>query len=352
MGFAAGALYFIIPLLPVSRQFLKNTFSPCFWYHIYMAKLKTIFFGTPELSVPYLELLREMTDVRLVVTQADKPRGRGMVITPCPVKQRALELGLPVRSPEKLKDDFDAIAAVPFDLGVAVAYGKIFRPNFLALPKLGILNVHFSLLPHLRGAAPVQQALIQGYTQTGISVFWIRPGMDDGPLFLQKEAAVLPQDNAQTLFEKLIPLGLDGLRETLRQIEAGKIVQTPQTGEPTVAPMLQKEDALLRPGALTATQLHNCVRGLACGPKPKVPFTHNGPTEWIQVVRTELGTAEEKNALPGTVLCIERERGILVKCKEGSLWLCEVHPAGKKPMPALAFANGRNLKPGDDVFKE
>ena len=232
-----------------------------------MAKLKTIFFGTPELSVPYLELLREMTDVRLVVTQADKPRGRGMLITPCPVKQRALELGLPVRSPEKLKDDFDAIAAVPFDLGVAVAYGKIFRPNFLALPKLGILNVHFSLLPHLRGAAPVQQALIQGYTQTGISVFWIRPGMDDGPLFLQKEAAVLPQDNAQTLFEKLIPLGLDGLRETLRQIEAGKIVQTPQTGEPTVAPMLQKEDALLRPGDLTACT--TAYAGWRAAPNPK-----------------------------------------------------------------------------------
>ena len=193
-----------------------------------MNKLKTIFFGTPALSVPYLELLHQMTDVRLVVTQSDKPRGRGMEISPCPVKRRALELGLPVLSPEKLKDDFDKIAAVPFELGVAVAYGKIFRPDFLALPKLGILNVHFSLLPQLRGAAPVQQALIQGYTQTGISVFWIRPGMDDGPLFLQKRTSILPQDNAQTLFEKLIPLGLSGLQETLEQIAQGNLVQLPQ----------------------------------------------------------------------------------------------------------------------------
>ena len=316
-----------------------------------MTKLKTIFFGTPALSVPYLDLLHQLTDVQLVVTQADKPRGRGMEVSACPVKQRAQELNLPVLSPEKLKDDFDKIAAVPFDLGVAVAYGKIFRPNFLALPKLGILNVHFSLLPHLRGAAPVQQAIIQGYTQTGISVFWIRPGMDDGPLFLQKQCAILPQDNAQTLFEKLIPLGLEGLQEALAQIQAGNLIQTPQQGEPTLAPMLQKEDALLRPSELTAAQLHNRVRGLACGPKPKTPFTHNGQTEWLQLVRTELAETDTP-AAAGTVLCIERNRGILVKCKEGSLWFNEVHPAGKKAMPAEAFANGRGLKPGDGAFKE
>ena len=316
-----------------------------------MSLLKTVFFGTPALSVPYLDLFHQLTDVQLVVTQADKPRGRGMEVSACPVKQRAQELGLSVLSPEKLKDDFDKIAAVPFDLGLAVAYGKIFRPNFLALPKLGILNVHFSLLPHLRGAAPVQQALIQGYTKTGISIFWIRPGMDDGPLFLQKEIAIGPQDNAQTLFEKLIPLGLEGLKEVLAQLQAGHMVQTPQQGEPTLAPMLQKEDAQLRPAELTAQALHNRVRGLACGPKPKVPFVHNGQTEWLQITRTEVAETEE-NAAAGTVLCIERNRGILVKCKEGSIWFNEVHPAGKKAMPAEAFANGRGLKPGDGAFRE
>ena len=316
-----------------------------------MNLLKTVFFGTPAISVPYLDLFHQLTDVQLVVTQADKPRGRGMEVSACPVKQRAQELGLSVLSPEKLKDDFDKISAVPFDLGLAVAYGKIFRPNFLALPKLGILNVHFSLLPHLRGAAPVQQALIQGYTKTGISIFWIRPGMDDGPLFLQKEIAIEPQDNAQTLFEKLIPLGLEGLKEVLAQLQAGHMVQTPQQGEPTLAPMLQKEDAQLRPAELTAQALHNRVRGLACGPKPKVPFVHNGQTEWLQITRTEVAETEE-NAAAGTVLCIERNRGILVKCKEGSIWFNEVHPAGKKAMPAEAFANGRGLKPGDGAFRE
>ena len=316
-----------------------------------MAQLKTIFFGTPQLAVPYLELVKQCTDLQLAVTQADKPRGRGMEVSACPVKARALELGVPVLSPEKLKDDFDKIAATPFDLGIAVAYGKIFRPDFLALPKLGILNVHFSLLPKLRGAAPVQQALIQGYTKTGISVFWIRPGMDDGPLFLQKEIGIDPQDNAQTLFEKLIPLGLEGLKEVLTRLQNGENVQISQVGEPTTAPMLQKEDALLRPADLTAQELHNRVRGLACGPKPKVPFMHNGNLEWVQILRTSVSTTD-KQATPGTVLAIERDRGILVKCKEGALWLAELQPAGKKPMSAYDFANGRGLKINDVVFTE
>lgn len=314
--------------------------------------LKTIFFGTPQLAIPYLELVREMTDLQLVVTQADKPRGRGMEISPCPVKQHALKLGIPVLSPEKLKDSFDQIAATPFDLGIAVAYGKIFRPDFLALPKLGILNVHFSLLPQLRGAAPVQQALIQGYTKTGISVFWIRPGMDDGPLFLQKELTIDSQDTAQTLFEKLIPLGVEGLREVLTRIEQGKIVQTPQTGQPTLAPMLQKEDALLCPAALSAQELHNRVRGLACGPKPKVPFLYKGKEEWVQVIKTQVQDQLPTLQAPGTILSIERTNGILVKCKEGSVWLQLLQPAGKKPMSAVDFANGRGLKPNETVFIE
>lgn len=195
--------------------------------------------------MPFLERTHDLTNIRQVVTQADKPRGRGMEISACPVKKRAQELGLPVLSPEKLKDSFGEISQIPFDVGIVVAYGKIFRPNFIALPKLGLINVHFSLLPQLRGAAPVQQALIQGYTQTGVSTFWINEGMDDGPLFLQKKLDINPQDNAKTLFEKLTALGLDALQETIEQLEQGKIIRTPQQGTPTLAPMLQKEDALL-----------------------------------------------------------------------------------------------------------
>ena len=314
-----------------------------------MEKLKTVFFGTPDIAVPYLELLHQMTDVQLAVTQADKPRGRGMVITPCPVKKRALELGLPVLSPEILKNHYEDLAKIPFDLGVVVAYGKIFRPNFLALPKYGLINVHFSLLPHLRGAAPVQQALIQGYTQTGVSTFWIQEGMDDGPIYLQKSCPIDPQDNAQTLFEKLIPLGVEALKETLQGVQAGKLIRTPQTGTPTPAPMSSKEEALLSFTQLNAVDFHNKARGLACGPKPKVLITLKGKQEPLQIIQTALPNTAEK-AAPGTVLCVEKQKGILVQCKEGSVWLTTVLPAGKKAMPAYDYAMGHALKAADKVF--
>ena len=316
-----------------------------------MAKLKTIFFGTPEISVPYLELLLELTDVQMVVTQADKPRGRGMVITPCPVKARALELGLTVRSPEKMKDIFEEVQNTPFELGVAVAFGKIFRPDFLALPKLGIINVHFSLLPLLRGAAPVQHSLFQDFKTTGISVFWIAPGMDDGPILLQKEIPVDPSDNAETLFGKLIPLGLAGLREAVTQIENGQITKTEQTGEPTFAPMISKEEAFLNFQTMTAAQIHHKVRGLACGPKPRTTICLNGKQELLQILRTELDTQNlSAQSGAGALLSVESSKGFLVKCKEGNIWITEVHPAGKKPMSAAAFANGRGLKPAERVF--
>ncbi len=319
-----------------------------------MNKLKTIFFGTPDIAVPYLELAHALTDVQLVVTQADKPRGRGMVITPCPVKSRALELGLPVRSPDKLKDISEEVKNIPFDIGVVVAFGKIFRPDFLALAKTGFLNVHFSLLPLLRGAAPVQHSLFNNFSKTGVSVFWIAPGMDDGPLFLQKEIPIDPQDDAQSLFGKLIPLGLDALKETLTRLEAGEIIKIPQTGEPTLAPMIKKEDALIYFDTMTADKIHHKVRGLACGPKARTSICLHGKEEMLQILRTRLPDGPEPPAdaaaRAGTVLRVESPNGILVKCKQGSIWITEVHPAGKKPMPAAAYANGHGIKPGTEVF--
>lgn len=319
-----------------------------------MPKLKTIFFGTPDIAVPYLELAHELTDVQLVVTQADKPRGRGMVITPCPVKSRALELGLPVRSPDKLKDIYEEVKNIPFDIGVVVAFGKIFRPDFLALAKTGFLNVHFSLLPLLRGAAPVQHSLFNNFSKTGVSVFWIAPGMDDGPLFLQKEISVAPQDDAQSLFGKLIPLGLEALKETLTRLEAGEIIKIPQTGEPTLAPMIKKEDALINFGTMAAEEIHHKVRGLACGPKARTVICLHGKEAPLQILHSRLPdgaeTAADAAARAGTVLRVESQSGILVKCVQGSIWITEVHPAGKKPMSAAAYANGHGIKSGAEVF--
>ena len=316
-----------------------------------MSKLKTIFFGTPETAVPYLELTNQITDIQLVVTQADKPRGRGMFVTPCPVKKRALELGLPVRSPEKLKDIYDEVKNIPFDIGVVVAFGKIFRPDFLALAKTGFLNVHFSLLPQLRGAAPVQHALFNNFSKTGISVFWISPGMDDGPLKKKKEIPVSPDDDAETLFAKLIPLGADGLKETLLQLEAGQTNKIPQTGEPTFAPMIKKEDALLNFHSMTAEEIHHKVRGLVCGPKARAVVHLAGQEDVVQILHTRLPQCTAPSAGAGKVLCIESKSGILVECKRGCIWIMQLHPAGKKAMSAAAYANGRGLKSGTEVFE-
>ncbi len=316
-----------------------------------MPRLKTIFFGTPEIAVPFLDLACQLTNVQLVVTQADRPRGRGLEILPCPVKERAQKLNLDVLSPEKLKTSFNDIAQIPFDVGIVVAYGKIFRPEFIALPRMGLINVHFSLLPQWRGAAPVQRALMNGDTMTGVSTFWINEGMDKGPLFVQKKLPIAPQDNAKTLFSKLTALGIVALQETIFCLERGEIIRTPQTGEATIAHMLQKEEGFLRPAFLTAEELHNRVRGLACGPKPKIPFWHKGETVWLRVRQTEIYPQEDAS-LPGTVLAVERNRGILVKCLKGSLWLKEVQPSGKSPMSGADFAHGRSLKKGAVVFIE
>lgn len=288
--------------------------------------LKTIFFGTPEVAVPFLEELNELTQVALVVTQPDRPRGRKLEITPCPVKARALELGLNVISPENLNDAEARIKEIGADVAFAVAYGKLFKENIISAPRLGIINIHFSLLPSLRGAAPVQYALINGLGKTGVSAFWIDEGLDTGPLFLQKETAVLPSDDALTLFPKLIGLGVETMAEVIKNIERGNIIKTPQAGEPSYAKLINKEDAVIDFENMTAAQIHNLVRGLAAGPQAR--FMRDGAP--VLVLQTALPPCPPN--------------GLMVKCKDGEIVLLKVRPAGKKDMDGAAFANGYKLK--------
>jgi len=321
-----------------------------------MNKLKTIFFGTPEIACPFLEKLTETTDVALVVMQPDKPRGRKMLVSPCPVKERALELGLKVLSPEKLSDIEREIKDVKADVAFAVAYGKIFKKNTISAPRLGIINIHFSLLPQLRGAAPVQYALINGLEKTGVTAFWIDEGLDTGPLFLQKEIGILPSDNAVTLFEKLIPLGVEVMEEAVQNIERGDIIKTPQTKrviethgylapfkpsmplvgvqeipEPTYAPLIKKEDTFIYFSDMYPVQINDLVRGLAAGPYARFIFQN----EPVLVLETSLTDC------PG--------KSLMVKCKEGYIYLTKVRPSGKKDMDGLSFANGHDIKQGTEL---
>ena len=187
--------------------------------------LKTVFFGTPRVAVPFLEQLSALTQTALVITQPDRPAGRGLVLTPCAVKESAQKLALPVISPEIFKDSVPQIATLKADLGLAVAYGKIFKKPALEVFKHGILNIHFSLLPQYRGAAPVQQALFDGQAQTGVTIFWIDEGLDTGLIAAQKAVPILPEDDAATLFPKLIEAAKLLLPPLLADIESGKITK-------------------------------------------------------------------------------------------------------------------------------
>ena len=314
--------------------------------------LKTVFFGTPQIAVPFLEVLAKQTDVKLVVTQPDRPKGRGLVLTPCPVKEFALKNNLPVASPEKLKDFVPNITALNADIGVCVAYGKIFRKPALDALKQGIVNVHFSMLPKYRGASPVQSTLMNGETKTGITLFSIDEGMDTGAIIASKEIEISPQDNAVTLFDKLTNIATVVLKDFLVKAETQTYTKTAQTGEPSFAPLIAKEQTFINFENQTAEQINNLVRALAAG-APSFAKSNTPDGQIVQIIKTSLPTTAKsaQNYAPGALVSIERNVGFLVKCKEGVLLVETLRPAGKSLMPAFAYINGKKYQEGNIIFK-
>lgn len=313
--------------------------------------LKTIFFGTPSVAVPFLEELAKTTQVLKVITQPDRPFGRGLEIKPCPVKKRALELGLDVVSPEKFKDIVPQLAALKADLGFAVAYGKIFKKPAIEALKYGIINVHFSLLPKYRGAAPVQYTLFNNEEETGVSLFWIDEGLDTGKIAAQKKTPILPQDNSINLFEKLTKLGLESTKEVLQDISLGKIIKQEQIGTPTLAPVIQKEDCIINFAKMTAREIHGKVRGLASAmPSYARALTPNGQA--VQILKTSLPSENlsKTQVKPGSLISIVKEGGFFIQCIEGVLLIESLKPSGKNTMSAKDYANGRGFKTGSEVF--
>lgn len=307
-----------------------------------MSRLKILFYGTPEVSVPFLSALASREEVVAAVSQPDKPAGRSLRVEPTPVKKAALELGVAVLQPEKSSLIAGAVSGLAPDLAVAVAYGKILKPDALSVPRLGTLNVHFSLLPKYRGAAPVQWSLVRGETRTGVTIFWLDEGMDTGPIFLKKETEIGPDEDAAALMRRLAGLGIQALDEVLDGIKAGRIVREPQTGESSLAPLISKEDAridLRRP----AGEVHDLVRGFRVWPKAWLQMEKFK----LQVLRTKLSD-EAGAGTPGTIVRVERGGGILVQCAGSSrLWFLDVQPEGKKPVTAADFLNGLRLTAGD-----
>ncbi len=307
--------------------------------------MRIVFFGTPETAVPFLEEAVRGHEVAAVVSQPDKPAGRGLSVAPTPVKKRALELGLKVLQPARPSDAASELAALNCDLAVVVAYGRILKPDILSAARLGAINVHFSLLPKYRGAAPVQWALVHGESRTGVTIFWLDEGMDTGPVQLVRETQVGPEEDAGALLARLTRIGTEGLGEALSDIAAGRVLRTPQSGSPSLAPLIQKEDGRLS-FQQAAARIHDRVRGLSLWPKTWLELS-GAPPRRLGIVKTALGEGVSSFP-PGTIISVDRSRGILVQCSDGSrLWVVLVQPEGKKPVPAADFLNGLRLAPGD-----
>ncbi len=297
--------------------------------------LSVLFMGTPDFAVPCLaRILADGHRVAGVISQPDRPRGRGMSLAPTPVKEAALAGGLPVYQPAKLRDGaaLSLIEALKPDLAVVVAYGRILPPELLRAPKLGCINVHASLLPRLRGAAPIQWSIIRGDTVTGVTTMHMAEGLDTGDIILQRETAIGEAETAGRLFARLAALGAELLGETLPLLEAGRAPRIPQSEAlATHAPPLCREDArldLTRP----AKAVCDLVRGT--NPAPGAWLEWNGRPLKVHEAAPVAGI----RGTPGELLDKKR---FLVACGEGAAELLTVQPQGKKAMSGGAYLLGR-----------
>ena len=304
--------------------------------------LRVVFFGTPEFSLPSLDaLLRSRHGVVGVVTQRDRPRGRGQKTGEPPVKARATEAGVPVLQPERLKDEafVEALAAFGADLGVVAAYGKLLTEAVLSTPRLGLINVHASLLPRYRGAAPVHRAVINGERETGVTIMRMVKPLDAGPMLAVARRPIGPDETSEDVERDLARIGAAALLETVDALAAGPLDDTPQDDSAaTYAARLTKEDGAVdwtRP----AEGVHNLIRGLHPWPHA---FTFYRGRRWILLRSVVLpGSA----APPGTVLEATRER-LIVAAGAGTLRVLEIQVEGKRPMTAREFLAGHPVAAG------
>lgn len=304
--------------------------------------MKIIFAGTPQFAVNALAELLKNHQIVAVLTQPDRPSGRGMHLTASPVKQLALQHGLPVLQPTTLKTEEaqQAIAQPDADVMVVAAYGLILPKTVLQMPRYGCLNIHASLLPRWRGAAPIQRAILAGDAETGITIMQMDEGLDTGDMLLKKSCTIATDDTAQTLHDKLAGLGAQAIAEALQELERGKLIPEQQDArQATYAAKLTKSEAQLDWNQ-DAIQLERAVRGYFPFPAAQVFF---GETP-IKILRARLG--EGMHIKPGEVIAIDRER-ILVACGKGALALEVLQKPGGKPLPVAQFVQGFPVKVGD-----
>jgi methionyl-tRNA formyltransferase len=303
-----------------------------------------VFCGTPQFAVPTLEKLVDAFNVQLVVTQPERPKGRGLELVSSPVKKASVGLGLPVYQPEKIKQN-EELRARLLEIAPAailvVGYGRIIPSWMLELPKYGNINLHASLLPKYRGAAPIQWAIANGETVTGVTTMRIDEGLDTGDILLQQELAISPEDTAETLAPRLAALGADLMIETLRGLEGGTIHPEPQNdAEATLAPVLKKEEGRID-FRRSAPEIYNRLRGFQ--PWPGAFTTFRGKNLNVTAARPA------SIQVPEAQLLVNDGR-LFVGCGESSaLELLEVQPEGKKRISARDFVHGYRPQGGETL---
>jgi methionyl-tRNA formyltransferase len=325
--------------------------------------LRLIFFGTPEFAVPSLDaLLASPYPVVGVISQPDKPRGRGQKVSASPVKQRAEAHGIPVWQPAKLRDEayLDAMRALTPDLGIVAAYGKLLPDALLKIPRLGMINVHASVLPRLRGAAPIQRAILEGSPQTGVTIMRVVQELDAGPMMLADWVDIGPNETAVELEGRLASLGAGLLLSAIEQLHQGTMIEIPQDpARSTYAPRVLKTDGRIdwdRP----AQQIHDQVRGLH--PWPHASAFLDGARYVLHETRPHVslsaaaqGLPEDlqaalrnhaEGAWPGTILVASRGHLIVSAGIGSALEIRRLQEEGRKVMDARAFLAGRPLQPG------
>jgi methionyl-tRNA formyltransferase len=296
--------------------------------------MRIVFLGTPEFTLPILDACARAGDLALVVAQPDKPVGRHAELKPPPSKVWAQERGIRVEQPAKVKNGALAavLASAQADVAVVAAYGRILPGDALTTPRLGCLNVHASLLPELRGAAPAQWAVARQYSESGVTIMQMDEGLDTGDIRLQKRLPIADGDTGESLLARLGPLGAQALSEALALLEQGALPRTPQDHtRATHAPLLSRDDGRID-WTLTASELDARRRGFT--PWPGVVTTVRGAVLKIHEARPV-----EASGAPGELL-----EGAIVACGKGTGWqLADVQPEGKKRMPAAAWLSGARL---------
>jgi methionyl-tRNA formyltransferase len=301
--------------------------------------------GTPEFAVPSLDaLLQAKHQVVAVVSQPDRPRGRGRVMTPSPVKEVALRHGIPVYQPEKVREPefIETLRALEPEIIVVVAFGQFLPVSILEIPKYGCINIHASLLPKYRGAAPIQYSIIQGESTTGVTIQLMEKGMDTGPILLQATTPIDPGDNAGSLAVRLSQMGSSLLLETLVGLEAGTLTPIPQDhSAATYAPSLNREDGQID-WNWDALKIDHRIRG--CNPRPGAYTFRNGSV--LKLWMSGALDVSTSGLEPGTVVEVA-EDSLIVQTGDGMVRLTQVQPEARTRMTGAEFARGHGIRPGD-----